>query len=200
MGNNSFAPFQKLATSFIVRNIITDSNKTVRIFQYPIPVGQERDLLEIPGIAEADIRASLLKGELLVKLMANEIEVVFSDINLLQFNFDQRSFLESNGITLGTRVSKDNRLYYEYRDVELLGVVNDANTVFTVAAGNFIQNGPYNIVVYKNGVKQLYLDDYSVAESGGPGTGYDTVIFSSPPSTTPPPSDVITADYYIFMD
>ena len=69
--------------------------------------------------------------------------------------------------------------------------------VFQIPAGTFIQNTDYRIIVYKNGVRQLYLDDYFIAESGGPGTGYDTVIFVIPPATVPAPYDVLTADYYI---
>lgn len=100
-----FAPYQKRNTSFIVKNIITNSNKTVRIFQYPIPVGKQRDLLDIPGVAESDIRASLLKGEILHKLLAQEITIVFSDIDLLQFNTAQKSFLQQSGVVVGLDVS-----------------------------------------------------------------------------------------------
>lgn len=201
MGNNSFAPFQKRNTSFIVRNIITNSNKTVRIFHYPIPIGTDRDLLNIPGVAEADIRASLLKGEIQRKLLAKEIAIVFSDIDLLQFNEDQRAFINQNTINgeplKGTTVSPDNFTYLHYTDVELDGVVDDNNTVFTVPIGKFIQDGHYNIVVYKNGVKQALTLDYTVDESGGLGTGFDTVIFNVPPATIPSPDDYITADYYV---
>lgn len=105
MGNNSFAPFQKRNTSFIVKNIITDSNKTVRIFHYPIPVGTERDLLAIPGVSESDIRASLLKGEILHKILAGEIHIVSSDIDLLQFNTEQKVFLQNAGVTIGLEVT-----------------------------------------------------------------------------------------------
>lgn len=105
MSMNSFAPFLKQNTSFVVKNIITESNKVVRIFQYPIPVGQERDLLSIPGVGESDIRASLLKGEILHKLLAREIIVVFSDIDLLQFNNAHKLFLQNSGITIGLEVT-----------------------------------------------------------------------------------------------
>lgn len=101
---DNFAPYQKRNTSFIVQNIITDSNKTVRIFQYPIPVGKQRDLLDIPGVAESDIRASLLKGEIMHKLLAKEIKIVFSDIDLLQFNLSQKLFLQQSGVVNGYEV------------------------------------------------------------------------------------------------
>lgn len=197
MSNNSFAPYLKRNTSFVVRNIIIDSNKTVRIFNYPIPVGTDRDLLAIPGVAESDIRASLLKGEILHKLLAHEIEIIFSDIDLLQFNVDQRIFLEQSGISVGLTVSDDQLTFIKYEDVELVGAVDDANTTFSIPSGKFIQQGKYKIIVYKNGVKQAFLDDFIIAESGGPGTGYDTVILAIAPTTTPAPDDLITADYYI---
>lgn len=197
MSNNSFAPYLKRNTSFVVRNIIIDSNKTVRIFNYPIPVGTDRDLLAIPGVAESDIRASLLKGEILHKLLAHEIEIILSDIDLLQFNVDQRIFLEQSGISVGLTVSDDQLTFIKYEDVELVGAVDDANTTFSIPSGKFIQQGKYKIIVYKNGVKQAFLDDFIIAESGGPGTGYDTVILAIAPTTTPAPDDLITADYYI---
>lgn len=86
---------------FVVQNIITNSNKTIKIFDYPIPVGMIRDLLKIPGVSESSIRASLLKGELRNKLIAKEIRVICSDIDLIQFNNDQKIFLLSSGVMIG---------------------------------------------------------------------------------------------------
>jgi len=196
MSNNSFAPFLKLYGSFIVRNIATPK-KVVRIFNYPIISGETRDLLQIPGVAESDIRSSLLKGELLHKILSNEIQVINSDIDLLQFNISQRTLLENAGITEGLQIDSTQMLYRKYEDIQLVGVVDDINTIFTIPSGKFIQNSIYKIIVYKNGVKQFYLDDYLIAESGGVGTGYDTIIFTVAPSTTPTPIDVLTADYYL---
>ena len=96
-----------IRATFVVKNIITDSNKTIKIFDYPIPVGTTRDLLKIPGVAEADIRASLLKGEIRNKILANEITIIDSDIDLLQFNDDQRDFLQDAGATEGISVGID---------------------------------------------------------------------------------------------
>jgi len=197
MGMNGFAPFQKRNTSFVVKNIISNSNKEIKIFNYPIPVGKERDLLAIPGVSESDIRASLLKGELLNKLLANEITIVFSDINLLQFNEDQKAFLKACGVDFGTTVSTSQLSYIKKEDVQLVGVVDGVNNIFTIPFGTFVQDADHKIIVYKNGVKQMFLDDYFIFEGGGPGTGYTGIIMVTPPSTTPSPVDVITADYYI---
>lgn len=193
---DEFAPYYKKHGCFIVRNITSDRNKTIKIFNNPILFGTTRDILQIPGVAEADIRASLLKGELRHKILARDIVVECSDIDLLQFNDDQRQFLLDAGIINGLQVSANNINVLRKDDIVLTGLVNDSNTVFTTSS-IFLQNDIYKIIVYKNGVKQLFLDDYFIAESGGPGSGYDTVILTVPPTTIPTPVDVITADYYI---
>ncbi len=194
---DQFAPYLKRYGCFIVRNITSDRNKTITIFQYPINFNQTRDLLQIPGVAEQDIRASLLKGELRHKILAKDIVVECSDIDLLQFNLDQKSFLQDAGIVNGLQVTSENLSVLKKEDIELVGVVDDSNTVYSIPFGKFIQNDLYRIIVYKNGVKQFFLDDYFIAESGGPGSGYDTVILTVPPTTVPPPDDIITADYYL---
>jgi len=99
-----YTPGKNPSTRFVVRNI-APGNKRVRVFQYPIGNGLERDLLAIPGISEADIRHSLLKGQLLEKLKAKEIIVIDSDIDLLQFNDDQKAFLVAHGVNKGLEVS-----------------------------------------------------------------------------------------------
>ena len=100
MGMNDFAPYYPQNTSFIVKNI-SPQNKTIKIFNYPIPMGQMRNLLEIPGIDEVDLRGSLLKGELNHKLRSNDIIVIASDIDLTQYNNAQITFLQSYGIVNG---------------------------------------------------------------------------------------------------
>lgn len=64
-------------------------------------------MIAIPGVSESDIRASLLKGELRHKIKAKEIVVLFSDIDLIQFNQEQLNFLTNAGITQGTKISVD---------------------------------------------------------------------------------------------
>lgn len=196
MPDNNFAPFLKLHTSFIVKNI-SDPKKTIFIFNYPIPWDQERDLLAIPGVAEADIRASLLKGELQHKIRAHEIYVSMSDIDLLQFNTAQKAFLESAGIVYGTSVSGSQIGVVKHEDVELIGDVDGINTVFTIPEGKFLYTSEYKIIVYRNGVREVLGEDYFIAESGGVGTGYDTIIFNEAPQNDLSPIDIIVADYYI---
>lgn len=104
MGMNEFAPYISKAQCFVVRNIGISPKKTIRIFQYPIQYGDERDLLKIPGVGESDIRASLLKGELNHKIRASEIIITCSDIDLLQFNNGQKLFLQNVGIINGLEV------------------------------------------------------------------------------------------------
>jgi hypothetical protein len=102
---SQFPHYYPINGTFVVRNIITNSNKTIRIFDYPIPVGTTRDLLRIPGVSEDSIRASLLKGAIRNKILAGEIEIVGSDVNLLQFNDTQKTFLENAGVEEGLEVT-----------------------------------------------------------------------------------------------
>lgn len=109
---SEFAYSLKYNTNFIVRNTTGSSStspyqKTIFIFNYPINWGETRDLLAIPGIEEADIRASLLKGVVRHKLLNGDIAMVYSNIDLLQFSDKQRAFLLGFGITEGVQIGYD---------------------------------------------------------------------------------------------
>jgi len=200
MGDNSFAPstVRPGYGTFVVQNI-ANPPKVVRIFNYPInPAGLDgdtRDLLAIPGIGEADIRVALLKGEIENKIRSREIIIIASDIDLLSFNANQSAFLASSGVATGIQVSSSQQAFVQNEDIRLIGAVNDVNTTFTIPSGKFIQSGIYKIIVYRNGVKQVLNDDYTIAQSVL-GQGYDTVVFAVPPEASTPPPDVITADYW----
>ena len=104
-GNNDFAPDLPINGCFVVRNITPDRGKTIKIFNYPILFNQTRDLLKIPGVSESDIRASLLKGTLRHKILAQDIVIECSDIDLLQFNDAHKEFLQNAGIVNGLEVT-----------------------------------------------------------------------------------------------
>lgn len=91
----------------------------------------------------------------------------------------------SSGGGSGTRV---------YNEV-LTGVIDDVNTTFTTS----VFFTPGTEAVYFNGVRQWpgVGNDYSISESGGIGTGYDTVTFAVAPRTRPGPKsdDRVTVDY-----
>lgn len=177
---------------FIVENIITNSNKTIRIFDYPIPVGTTRDLLRIPGVSDSSIRASLLKGELRNKLLAGEIRVVCSDIDLIQFNDTQKTFLANAGITVGLEAGTGTG-GFDVQDETPTGTQDGVNTVFTTVE-KFKHTSQFKEVVFVNGLRNHIPEDYFISESGGPGTGYDTITFVIPPLA----DDVITIDYFKF--
>ena len=122
-----YAPYQKQYGCFTVRNVTPDRHKTIKIFGYPINFNQTRDLLQIPGVSEADIRASLLKGELRHKILAKDIVVECSDIDLLQFNLDQKAFLQAAGVING---------------LEVLGNMTDAQHDSLRQLIHFINEGP----------------------------------------------------------
>jgi hypothetical protein len=75
----------------------------------------------------------------------------------------------------------------------LVGPINGVNLTFSVPGGDkFVHNLPFlSIEVYYNGVRGTLLDDYTIVESGGFMTGFDTVIFA----VAPKPGDHLLADY-----
>lgn len=189
-GMNDFAPHLKKYGCFIVRNVTPDRRKTIQIFKYPILFNTTRDILQIPGVSESDIRASLLKGELRHKILAKDIIVECSDIDLLQFNLDQKSFLQSAGIVNGLEVSGGTG-GFDVQDATLIGTRDNVNTTFTTPTA-FKHTDQFKEVLFVNGLRQHIPEDYFVAESGGLGTGYDTIVFVTPPF----PDDILTIDYF----
>lgn len=78
--------------------------------------------------------------------------------------------------------------------ISLLGIKDGVNVTF-MTPEPFVQNSNLNIKVYLNG-QRLWGgagNDYTVSESGGPGTGYDTVILAVPPKNF----ENLIADYRI---
>lgn len=183
-------------TVFIVKNIASEG-KRIRIFQYPIRNGYERDLLAIPYVSEADIRHSLLKGELLTKFLANEITVTRSNIDLLQFDNTQKSFLESMGILNGLDVSSVSFPFLFKQGLSLIGTQDGVNRIFTTPnkfINGSISNNIFRISIRHNGRELVEGNDFITSESGGAGTGYDTVIFTN---TLPDAESVVVVDYVI---
>jgi hypothetical protein len=62
--------------------------------------------------------------------------------------------------------------------IALIGPKDGVNQTFhTPGYEKLTHNLPYlSVQVYFNGVRQTLLRDYYLAESGGPGTGYDTIV------------------------
>jgi hypothetical protein len=77
----------------------------------------------------------------------------------------------------------------------LTGDKDGVNVIFrTPGLEKFAHNLPFlDISVLYNGLRLALLDDYTVAESGGPGTGYDTIILQMPPVV----GDHLLADYVL---
>jgi hypothetical protein len=94
---------QQNCLSFIVKNI-SPQKKTIHIFNYPIKLLEQRDLLAIPGIGESDISESLLKGEIRHKFLVQDIQLVYSNIELLQFTTCEKEWLSNLGFNIGLDV------------------------------------------------------------------------------------------------
>lgn len=190
-----------VSTKFVVRNITDqrggkDKEKVVRVFGYPVNPGDTRDLLTIPSVSEADIRHALLKGDLMLKLRYEELEVVDSNIDLLQFDKtglnNQRDFLIQHGITYGIDAGGGTAdLVPFFQDVPVSGIQNGINTIFFVP-DIFLYTTENKLTLYLNGVRQAIGDNYLIGESGGLGTGYDTIVFLEAPRT----KDIVLVDYF----
>jgi len=200
MGMDDFAPGRKECGQFIVKNI-SPQKKTISIFNYPINLGCTRDLLEIPGVSEGDIKSALMKGQIRHKFKVGDIELVFSDIDLLQFNDCGIKYLEGYGFTTGILVGYDQLdgyvqsllnasggVGYLWREkIPLIGMRNGVNRTFYTPDkflnGSYLGNN-FQITVLHNGGHKYENIDYTIAESGGPGTGYDTInLISFTPNT-----------------
>lgn len=186
VGYDSWWQKKQSCTVFIVQNI-SSPPKTIKIFQIPIRHNCFYDLLEVSYVSEADIRHSLLKGELQRKFLAGEIRVVSSNIDLLQFDSCQLGFLESMGITDGLQVASDGYggLPVNFKEnISLVGARDGVNRLYKIPApdkfiNGIFQNSEFHISVHHNGKLLEQGIDFIVAESGGVGTGYDSVIFTN---------------------
>lgn len=79
---------------------------------------------------------------------------------------------------------------------DLVGTKNGVNQTFVIPDPEFVQVGEQVIRVFYNG-QRLRLgsgDDYTVSESGGVGTGYDTITLVG---VAPLPTEELTADYLV---
>ena len=157
MGANDFAPYLPNNCSFVVKNIAAN-RKTIKIFLYPIPYNMTRDLLKIPGVSESDIRASLLKGEILRKIRAQEITIEASDIDLLQFNDAQKLFLQNAGVVTGLEVSSGSGMTSSEHESlrQLIHFIEEGpSTGFSSGAFKEIVGQPFptSIIWYTNAAK-----------------------------------------------
>ena len=83
-------------------------------------------------------------------------------------------------------------------DEQLVGAVNGANQIYTLPNSEkaIVADPGVKIKVYYNG-QRLHeggANDYTTSESGGSGTGFDTVTLLF---VAPKPGDIVTADYYL---
>lgn len=201
VGFETFHP-KRVNTVFVVKNITkgTPQEKTIHLFTYPIPPGKERDLLSISFVSEADIRHSLLKGELLIKGLCGEIEVVECSIDLLQFDDEQRNFLSSIGVgdhcmTVTISIGPNDLPFIFKQQVELIGTKNNKNRIFTTPdkfINGSLGSNEFRISIKHDGKRLIEDIDYTVSESMGAGTGFDTITFIS---FAPKKKATLIADY-----
>lgn len=76
--------------------------------------------------------------------------------------------------------------------VEPAGAVNGVNLVYTTPE-DFLNTADLTVAVYWNGLRLFEgaVCDYTISESGGIGTGFDTITFAVAPKT----GDNVLVDY-----
>lgn len=77
----------------------------------------------------------------------------------------------------------------------LIGTIDGANKVFSTAQA-FTRASPFQEAVYRRGLRLTpgAGNDYVASESGGAGTGYDTITYTEAPKS----GDVHHIDFYLF--
>lgn len=82
----------------------------------------------------------------------------------------------------------------DFKDsIPLVGAINGSNTVFTTPDVFIHIPSGLQIKVYYNGQRIFEPDDFSASESGGAGTGFDTITLLFAPKS----GDRLDADYVI---
>ena len=84
-------------------------------------------------------------------------------------------------------------------DIPLLGTKNGINFTFTTPEF-FVHSSILTIAIYWNGRRLRIGRDYTVSESGGLGSGYDTISltpWSGGKAFLPRSGDELISDYYI---
>lgn len=81
-------------------------------------------------------------------------------------------------------------------NVEVTGSLNGINLVYTIPDKAVHDPPRLQVKVYRNGQRLLPgpANDYEVSESGGVGTGFDTITLTSDP---PLPGESLWADYVV---
>lgn len=186
MGANDFAPYKNKYENFTIKNVCPDKRKTIFLWGVPVNFGNTRNLLTIPGISPENIKSSLQQGLLRHKLLAGDIVIVSSDIELILFNLEQKHFFQEGGVEQGLDAgsgsgpSTPQYLWREEKD--LIGARDSSNRTFYTTEkflnGAFTTGDQFHISIQHNG-KLLYENtDYSIGESV-PGLGYDMITFIS---------------------
>ena len=83
MSNNFYGKLPSV--NFTVKNV-SSQRKSISIFGLSIGYLRTADLMAISEITEAEIKASLTKGELANKIKAGDIKIASSSLNLLEFD------------------------------------------------------------------------------------------------------------------
>lgn len=160
--------------------------------------GQQRfryDRVRLADKTDDQKSAAQILGALGASVTQEDLqEFVLSQIKRIIFESEPGNWY-SDFSSLGIKSLKQLGEDYlsEVWGVALVGPKNGVNQTFTTPNKFVNLAGGRTIRVFYNGVRQTEIDDYTLSESGGSGTGYDTVFLLTPKRARL--GDALTADY-----
>lgn len=83
---SNFANYTSNSVSFVLKNVTAPPGRIIKVFNVQVYPGFTIDVMKIPGIAEEDIRASLLKGDLRNKITNGQLKIISSTIGLPEYD------------------------------------------------------------------------------------------------------------------
>lgn len=143
VGGNTFFG-KKTSINFKIKNI-NSKFKKICVMGITLFYGEIKDLLSYAGISEADIRESLIKGDLANKIRVGDIVITSSSIDLLQFDDQQKAFIIAAGGSIGI----------------------DPGTIGTSGDGYTIASGPFATDTSLANYTDTPLYDGAVGGAGG---------------------------------
>lgn len=177
MSIDTFSP--KTANIYFIVKNISPLRKRLTIFNAPIEYNSTRDLLALPSISEADIRHSLIKGELCNRLKNRDIIITSSNIDLLQFSDDQKQFLKSYGVSLGTELTSTIVPYDDSKSLPAISASNVQDALDYIKANltidklNKLRVGKSGAVDYETIHEAI---DYAVSQGACSGSPWEIII------------------------
>jgi hypothetical protein len=176
--------------------VLVEETGTVEVLpstEAPIVVTVEEECVDIVLLDDSPV---------LCMFDEDPIEIVFAEAELIILEVGLQGPAGPEGPqgppgSPGGTIPEDKFRFYRV----LVGTIDGVNDTFTLPSGDKARNNDpgFMVQVVLNG-QELYpgaARDFTVSESGGAGTGFDTVVFAEPPKASGPAPDQPWAHYVL---